>query len=118
VEYEDTGEIEVACLELARSTKWSRKPIDAAEITALAARFTEIAQSRLSEALDRNPALVARAIRYIDNAHAMPSGDDAEWFFYMLEALLEVARPNTGLNQQSKAFLDDMVAGIEIARHD
>src|SRR3977135_2222955 len=90
--------LSVACFELARATKWTQKPIDATEITALAKRYATIAQSHLSEELDIDVAVLENAVRYITRAHGIPAGDDTPWFDYTLTALLEVARPNTGLD--------------------
>ena len=38
-----------------------------------------------------------------------------EWFGYMLDAVLEVARPNSGLDGQAREFLKDMRDGIALA---
>lgn len=107
--------IEAACLELARTTKWSRKPIDAQEIISLAGNYAAIAKSELAPGLIEEP-VVARAIRYIAQAHGMPMDDDTRWFSQTLRALLEVACPNSGLDEQGREFLPDMLAGIEQAR--
>ena len=40
-------------------------------------------------------------------------GNDTEWFGEMLRALIEVARPNSGLDDQGKEFLNDMLDGIQ-----
>jgi hypothetical protein len=40
-------ELQTACFGVARTTKWTQKPIDAAEITAVAERFFEIAKQRV-----------------------------------------------------------------------
>jgi len=114
--HDDTKDIEDACFRLARTTKWTRTPIDADEITAQAAPFTKVALERIYDPLDRSAAVVARAVNYIAQAHGMPMGEDTSWFEHMLDALLEVARPNTGLDPEGKAFLADMVRGIAIAR--
>lgn len=41
--------------------------------------------------------------------------DDTKWFGYMLDAVLEVVRPNSGLDGQAKEFLKDLRDGIERA---
>jgi hypothetical protein len=43
----------------------------------------------------------------------MPSGNDTVGFHSMLMALVEVARPNTGQSEETKAFLRDMLEGIQ-----
>jgi len=119
VVYSDTSELDAACLEVAKATKWTRKLIDAEEITSLAERYAKIARAHLSEPLDINPNVMARAIRYLGHVHAIPPmEDDLLWFDHMLQALLEVARPNTGLDARSKPFLKDMLRGIAIASED
>jgi hypothetical protein len=101
-----------ACFELARTAKWIQKPIDAAEITALAKRFKEVATLHVSDGFI-DEAVITRAVRYITQAHGMPIGDDTDWFEHMLQALLEVARPNSGLDQSGREFLADMIDGIQ-----
>jgi hypothetical protein len=111
----DIAELEAACFELARSAKWVQKPIDSDEIRDLAARFVEIAKSRIfvSDDLRIDAPLIARAARYLTQAHGMPTGDDTQWFGSMLTAVLEVARPNSGLDEEGQAFLKDMREGID-----
>jgi hypothetical protein len=108
-------ELEKACFELARTAKWARKPIDSNEFHLLAARLAEIARSRVfhGDGLVIDAQLITRAIRYLTQAHATPQADDdTQWFSNMLDALLEVARPNSGLNEEGRAFLKDMLEGI------
>jgi hypothetical protein len=108
----NTDGVAAACLELARVAKWSRKPIDTSEITVLAERLTEIAKEKVCDGLSIDLPLIERAVTYITQAHGMPMGDDTEWFEHMLRALLEVARPNSGLEVSGKAFLLDLEEGI------
>jgi hypothetical protein len=107
-----------ACFELARIAKWTRNPIDADEIVALAERFAVIAKAKASEPLSIDLPLLERVVRYIAQAHGMPSGDNTCWFEYTLTALLEVARPNSGLDSRGEAFLHDMLGGIQNALAD
>ena len=102
-----------ACFELARISKWTRSPIDANEIVALGERFVVIAKARVSEPLSIDLPVLERAVRYIAQAHGMPSGDNTSWFEYTLTAVLEVARPNSGLDSEGQAFLHDMLDGIQ-----
>jgi hypothetical protein len=105
--------VAAACLELAQVAKWTQKPIDAREITELADRLTVIAKGYVSDGvLQIDLPLIERAVRYITAAHGMPMGDDTNWFEYMMRALIEVARPNTGLDKIGKGFLLDMEQGI------
>jgi hypothetical protein len=60
--------------------------------------------------------VMTRAVAYLTQAHATPPfGDHTEWFGYMLDAVLEVARPNSGLDGQAREFLKDMRDGIAVA---
>src|SRR5260221_7372576 len=97
-----------ACFELARIAKWTRNPIDANEIRTLADRMTTIAKNYVSEGLSIDLPLIERAVRYITQAHGMPTGDDTTWFDYTLRALLEVARLNNGFAKGGKVLLFDM----------
>ena len=110
----ETEELQNACFRVARTTKWSRKPTDAAEITAVADKFFEIAKQQVSPALEIDIPLITRAVRYLGQVHAMPPMDDnTAWFSEMLRAVLEIARPNTGVDEENKAFLRDMREGID-----
>jgi hypothetical protein len=66
----------------------------------------------VSDGLNIDMPLLERAVRYINAVHGMPMGDDPTWFEYMMRALIEVARPNTGLDRENKAFLLDLEQGI------
>jgi hypothetical protein len=108
-----TDELQQACFDIARSTKWARKPVDAAEITAVADKLSEIAKQQVSPELEIDIPLITRAVRYLGQVHAMPPmDDDTSWFFDMLRVVLEIARPNTGVEQENKEFLRDMLQGI------
>jgi hypothetical protein len=39
--------------------------------------------------------------------------EDTQWFYDMLRVVLEIARPNTGIDEENKEFLRDMRDGIE-----
>jgi hypothetical protein len=109
----ESAELKAACFDLARTAKWAQRPIDSEEITELAGKFESVAISRVYEPLNIDVTLVARAVRYITQAHGMPTGDDTGWFDEMLRALIEVARPNSGLDERGKEFLNDMLDGIQ-----
>jgi hypothetical protein len=110
----DTEELQSACFGVARTTKWTQKPIDAAEIMAVAEKFFEIAKRQVCPELEIDIPLITRAVRYLGQVHAMPPTDDnTVWFAEMLRAVLEIARPNTGVEEENKAFLRDMREGID-----
>lgn len=108
-----------ACFELARVLKWSQdSPAAAADIGALAEKLNGIAMKRVHDhdQLGIDVPVVTRAIAYLTQAHAIPPmGERTEWLGYMLDAVLEVARPNTGLEGQAREFLKDMRDGISAA---
>jgi hypothetical protein len=107
-------ELRQACFDVARTTKWSRKPVDSAEITALADKLYEIAKGQVSPELEIDLPLITRAVRYLAHVHAMPPmADDTGWFTEMLRAVLEIARPNSVLDEDDKEFLRDLQYGIE-----
>jgi hypothetical protein len=109
-----SGEIETACVEMARMTKWERKPVDVAELAGFADQLVTISKGFISEALEIDEALIARAIRYLAAVHAMPlMEEDTRWFTEMMRAVLEIARPNSVLDADNKEFLRDLQYGIE-----
>jgi hypothetical protein len=105
-----------ACFELARVLKWSKdSAVPEREIGGLAEKLNAIAMERVHDrdTLGRDVPVVTRAVVYLTQAHAIPPmGDHTEWFGYMLDAVLEVARPNSGLEGQAREFLNDMRDGI------
>jgi hypothetical protein len=104
---------------MARATKWVQKPIDASELTGFASRLARISKNFLSEELEIDEALVARAVGYLTQVHAIPPMDeDTRWFTEMLRAILEIARPNTVVDEDNKEFLRDLLHGIEQSLRD
>ena len=105
--------LEQACFELARTTKWTKKPIDSSEISELSPRLMDIARSYVSAPLAIDIPLITKAVRYLTHVHAIPPmGDDTRWFQNMLAAVLEIARPNSVFDEQEQEFLRDMLDGI------
>jgi hypothetical protein len=105
--------LDQACFDLALSIKMVGQPIASHEARDLANRFAQIAADLVSEPLNIDRPLLARAVTYLTQAHAIPPmGDNTQWFADMLSALIEVARPNSGLDENGKAFLADMLEGI------
>jgi hypothetical protein len=64
---DDIGTLKTACFELARSTKWARRPIDTANIQRLADRLYEIAKVKVetSSPLGVDIPMVTRAVNYL-----------------------------------------------------
>jgi hypothetical protein len=110
----EIAELEEACFEVARTTKWTRRPIDADDICRHAQRLFEIAREEVYEPLGRDAALITRAVHYLGTAHAIPPMDEnTEWFAQMLSAVVEVARPNSFHEGKGQEFLKDMLEGIQ-----
>jgi hypothetical protein len=108
-------ELRKACFEVARFVKRSRKPVDADEISELASKLYEIAKDQESTGeLEIDLPLITRAVRYLGSVHVVPPiDDDTRWFYNKLRVVLEIARPNAGIDDENKEFLRDMLQGIE-----
>jgi hypothetical protein len=108
-----------ACFKLARVLKWSKDSSSSeGELGGLAKKLNAIAMERVydRDTLGIDVPVVTRAIVYLTQAHAIPTaGNHTEWFGYMLDAVLEVARPNSGLDGEARQFLNDMRDGIAVA---
>lgn len=112
----DLIDLRTACFEAARSAKWERRPQPVADIQELADRFYGRASERAKEIheINEDSQIVNRAVWYLAQVHAIPPmGDDVTWFHEMLEALLELAQPNTYVAVGNpQAFLKDLLKGI------
>lgn len=107
-------ELERACLDLALAIKVIKEPIASDDARGLANRFLAAAEDRIDPPLARDRALITRAVLYLTNVHAIPPmGDDTRWFSEMLSAVLEIARPNVGVEEANKEFLREMSDGIK-----
>ena len=106
-----------ACLELAHVVLASGQPQVSRDILeTLAARFEREAAdfALLVGNAGRDTALLARAVHYLVDAHALPlMGTDMEWFRQALVCLVELAVPGIALSEKGGAFLRDVQLGIE-----
>ena len=60
--------------------------------------------------------VIERAVRYIARVHAIPPcGMDVAWFRTTLSTLIEVAVPNTGLDEETAALLPCLQEGIAVS---
>ena len=112
---DELNDLRSACLEVAKTTFWDRKPIDSELITQHADQlFKEaIIQYEIVDTLGGSMPLITRAVHYMNNVHAIPPlKDDVRWFTDTLRALLELSCPNTGVDDISKLFLNDLQKGI------
>jgi len=114
----NTEALHAACLEVARSTLWNprgEKKSTVKEIGALAKRLhrATLAHLEFIKMQGRDPNLLVRAVRYLAHTHAIPPmRDDTGWFEDMLEVLIELACPNTGLPPRGKDFVADLRKGL------
>jgi len=106
------AELRKACFDLALEIRWVREPIVSDEIHKAADVFATEAKSYISEELEIDLPLIARAVRYIQTVHAIPMDVDARWFNDVLGTVLEIARPNSGIEERDKKFLKEMLRGI------
>ena len=111
-----------ACLELAHVVLAFGQPQVSRDILeTLAARFEREAAdfALLVGNAGRDTALLARAVHYLVDAHALPlMGTDMEWFRQALACLVELAVPGIALSAKGAAFLHDVETGIGQALQD
>jgi hypothetical protein len=96
-----------------RSARFSTS-LDA--VTPVASRYLDVAlrHAQAIEASGEDPAVVARAVRFLGDVYAIPPmGEEVGWFDDMLTALLGLLQPSTALSTEARAFLLDLRAGID-----
>ena len=118
----DIAGLHDACLELAHVVLASSQPQVSRDILeTLADRFEREAAdfALLVASAGRDTALLARAVHYLVDAHALPlMGTDMEWFRQALACLVELAVPGIALSQKGAAFLHDVETGIAQSMQD
>jgi hypothetical protein len=110
-----------ACFKLARNRLWQTRLVDAARIERLADSFYEIAINHLGLIgnKSRDPNLLVRAVRYLEQIDALPpTDDDVQWFQQTLTVLVELACPSVRHTEESCEFLTDVEEGIAEGRSD
>lgn len=115
----DHETLRAACYEVARKTMEDARPTDVARIRGLADKFYHFSRDHVSRIREqgREPEILVRAVRYLARTHAIPQmHDGTEWFFFMLRALLELACPEKGADEETLDFLIDVEQGIEAVR--
>lgn len=109
-------DLKSACFEVAQNTKWQRKPQLVSDIQILANKFYAKASERAKEIneIKEDSEIVNRAVWYLSQVHAIPPmKEDVRWFNEMLDALLELALPNTCVAEgKPQQFLQDLIRGI------
>lgn len=115
-----------ACKEVASQTLWQTNyPQDISDIID-SEQINKTTLGYFKEALRhvefvvsqrRDPNLITRAILYLSQSHAIPPmKEDLTWFKDMLEALIELACPNTIYTKETSQFLYDIEKGIKETR--
>lgn len=111
-----------ACFDLSVSLMWEKDALTTdkiensmTELQTMTEKFYKTALFYLEhiKSLERKPEILVKAIKYIDDVHAIPPlRNNYEWFDYTLGALVELACPNSRLNKNNLDFLNDIEAGI------
>jgi molybdopterin-guanine dinucleotide biosynthesis protein A len=111
-----------ACEELAHVVLAANQPHVSRDILeTLAAKFEREAAdfAPLVASNGRDTALLARAVHYLLDAHALPlMGTDMEWFRQALACVVELAVPGIALSPKGAAFLNDVQVGISQSLQD
>lgn len=104
-----------ACFQVALDLFVMTEAAASEQVRSYAQELAKIAKEMISEELGRDAALVARAVHYLNQVHAIPPmRGRTDWFWEILSVVLEVARPNTGgVDGEAVKFLDDMREGLE-----
>jgi len=111
--------LRVVCFKLARNRLWQMRLIDAAKVQSLADSFYEIAINHLEliGSKNRDPNLLIRALRLLEQIDAVPPAEDEQqWFQHSLSVLIELACPSVRHTEESAEFLTDVEDGIVEAR--
>jgi len=117
-----------ACKKLVKHTLWQTPVpqdisdiIDTEQIRKTTRKYFEEALPHVEFIVEhkRDPNLITRAILYLSQAHAIPPmKEDLTWFSNMLEAVIELACPNTIHSKETAQFLCDIEEGIRGIRKD
>jgi hypothetical protein len=101
-----------ACLRFLRVVLWRQGVASNDVVDSLAAELTSIAEEHAEWAIEQRGdwEIVSRAIGYMAAIHDGPWQGKA-WFENTLRMLMEVAVPNTGLDEDAAAFLIDLQRG-------
>ena len=111
--------LRVVCFKLARNRLWQMRLIDAAKVERLADSFYEIAINHLEliGSKNRDPNLLVRAVRFLEQIDAIPpTEDEQQWFQHSLSVLIELACPSVRHTDESAEFLTDVAEGTAEAR--
>jgi len=104
-----------ACKAVAREVLWRNGAASNDVVETLAGKFLAIAEEHQDFVRKQRETdvVIAHAVRYIAHVHAIPpSGTDTGWFRDTLAVLMELAVPNTGLDEEPAQFLYNIQEGI------
>nr|WP_023842380.1 hypothetical protein [Burkholderia sp. M701]BAO18837.1 hypothetical protein [Burkholderia sp. M701] len=102
-----------ACIRFLRVVLWRQGAASNDVVDSLAAELASIAERHVAWANEQRGdwKIVSRAIDYMAAIHDGPWQGKA-WFENTLRVLMELAVPNTGLDETSAAFLSDIQRGV------
>lgn len=104
-----------ACKTVARQVLWKNGAASGDVAETLAQKFLAIAEEHQDFVRQQRETddVIALAVYYIAHVHAIPPyGTDTDWFHDILTTLIEVAVPNSILNEESAALLPCLQQGI------
>lgn len=111
-----------ACFLLAKDLMWEKTtslpeklPEQMDELSVMTENFVSISKKNFYqvEALPDGQEILIGAIKYLNALAIPPLRGNYEWFDYSLSILLELARPNDGVDQSGLPFLLRTRNGIE-----
>lgn len=104
-----------SCLAVAREVLRQNGTASSDLVETLAARFLVLAKDHQDFVRQQRETddVIAHAVSYIAHVHANPSrGTDTGWFRDILAALIELAVPNAGLDEDAARLLPDLQYGL------
>lgn len=104
-----------ACLAVSREVLRQNGTASSDLVETLAARFLALAEGHQDFVRQQRETddVIAHAVNYIAHVHANPSrGTDTGWFRDVLAALIELAVPNTGLDEDAALLFPDLQCGL------
>jgi hypothetical protein len=109
----DEGALMEACYETASRTMFDSEP-ESSKIKEVADKFFEIAKQYVGAVPKTGDhQVVVRAVNYMTHVHGFSLlKDDAAWFRYTLEVLIELAYPGEVRTPEAAEFLADIEEGL------
>lgn len=124
------NDLRKACFNIATNLMWEKDSLTAekvdgniAELTEMTEKFMESATFYVEQVKLLYPErydhyeVVCKAIEYMDIVFVIPPlRGNYDWFEYTLGTLIELARPQGSLSDETDRFLNDLEFGISIYR--